>query len=82
MLWSLDSILADLTNHQGAAKGSKKVAQLAPAKSQVTLDCSIYQIPIKVSGGVKTFCACFLCLGCGKLYKVDKLITTINSLSH
>ncbi|KAK6255820.1 hypothetical protein SCA6_017125 [Theobroma cacao] len=36
-LWSLDSILADLTIHQGVAKGSKKVAQQAPSKSQVAI---------------------------------------------
>ncbi|KAL6286803.1 hypothetical protein ACE6H2_011193 [Prunus campanulata] len=37
VLWSLDSILSDLANHQGAAKGSKKVAQQAPSKSQVAI---------------------------------------------
>lgn len=35
VLWSLDSILADLVQHQGASKGSKKVVQQVPSKSQV-----------------------------------------------
>ncbi|XP_021296622.1 uncharacterized protein LOC110425874 [Herrania umbratica] len=44
-LWSLDSILADLTIHQGVAKGSKKVAQQAPSKSQVIVDLiSLYNL--------------------------------------
>lgn len=34
--WSLDSVLDDLAIHQGVAKGSKKVAQQAPSKSQVS----------------------------------------------
>ena len=34
--WSLDSVLADLESHQLAAKGSKKVAQQVPSKSQVS----------------------------------------------
>ncbi|KAB2612376.1 hypothetical protein D8674_034692 [Pyrus ussuriensis x Pyrus communis] len=37
VLWSLDSILADLATHQGVAKGSKKVVQQAPSKSQVAI---------------------------------------------
>lgn len=37
VLWSLDSILADLTSHLGAVKGSKKVVQPAPSKSQVAI---------------------------------------------
>ncbi|GAV76709.1 DUF2359 domain-containing protein [Cephalotus follicularis] len=37
VLWSLDSIFADLASHQSAAKGSKKVVQQAPAKSQVAI---------------------------------------------
>ncbi|KAL5573875.1 hypothetical protein UlMin_023472 [Ulmus minor] len=37
VLWSLDSILADLAIHQGSTKGSKKVAQPAPSKSQVAM---------------------------------------------
>ncbi|XP_060966489.1 uncharacterized protein LOC115718005 isoform X1 [Cannabis sativa] len=36
-LWLLDSILDDLAVHQGTAKGSKKVAQQAPSKSQVAM---------------------------------------------
>lgn len=35
VLWLLDSILADLTSHQGVVKGSKKVAQQSSSKSQV-----------------------------------------------
>ncbi|KAL6959582.1 hypothetical protein U1Q18_039736 [Sarracenia purpurea var. burkii] len=35
--WSLDSILADMAIHQGAIKGTKKVAQQAPAKSQAAI---------------------------------------------
>jgi hypothetical protein len=35
VLWSLDNILADLSNHQAAAKGSKKVVQQTSSKSQV-----------------------------------------------
>ncbi|KAI8536478.1 hypothetical protein RHMOL_Rhmol10G0260300 [Rhododendron molle] len=37
VLWSMDSILADLAIHQGAAKGSKKVVQQASSKSQVAI---------------------------------------------
>ncbi|XP_068304033.1 uncharacterized protein [Pyrus communis] len=37
VLWSLDSILADLASHQGVAKGSKKAVQQAPSKSQVAI---------------------------------------------
>ncbi|KAB5560926.1 hypothetical protein DKX38_005883 [Salix brachista] len=37
VLWSLDSIFADLASHQGVAKGSKKVAQQSPSKSQVAI---------------------------------------------
>ncbi|XP_009801039.1 uncharacterized protein LOC142167941 [Nicotiana tabacum] len=37
VLWSLDSILADLVQHQGASKGSKKVVQQVPSKSQVAM---------------------------------------------
>ncbi|XP_058187128.1 uncharacterized protein LOC131304050 [Rhododendron vialii] len=37
VLWSMDSILADLAIHQGAVKGSKKVVQQASTKSQVAI---------------------------------------------
>ncbi|XP_059307352.1 uncharacterized protein LOC132058937 [Lycium ferocissimum] len=37
VLWSLDSILADLVQHQGAPKGSKKVVQQVTSKSQVAM---------------------------------------------
>ncbi|XP_059623136.1 uncharacterized protein LOC132266301 [Cornus florida] len=37
VLWSMDSILADLAIHQGAVKGPKKVVQDFPAKSQVAM---------------------------------------------
>ncbi|MBA0847985.1 hypothetical protein Goshw_026445 [Gossypium schwendimanii] len=37
VLWSLDSIQADLASHQGATKGSKKVPQPAPSKSLVAI---------------------------------------------
>ncbi|KAF3445206.1 hypothetical protein FNV43_RR14900 [Rhamnella rubrinervis] len=37
VFWSLDSILADLASHQGTVKGSKKVVQQAPSKSQVAI---------------------------------------------
>ncbi|CAK7344077.1 unnamed protein product [Dovyalis caffra] len=37
VLWSLDSIFADFASHQGVAKGSKKVVQQSPAKSQVAI---------------------------------------------
>ncbi|KAM1132718.1 hypothetical protein ACFX19_047780 [Malus domestica] len=37
VLWSLDSILADLATHQGVAKGSKKAVQQASSKSQVAI---------------------------------------------
>jgi hypothetical protein len=36
VLWSLDSILADLASQQGGSKGSKKGAQQASSKSQVS----------------------------------------------
>lgn len=36
VLWSLDSILADLACQQSVAKGSKKGVQHASSKSQVT----------------------------------------------
>lgn len=37
VLWSIDSILADLASHQGPVKGSKKVVQQASSKSQVAI---------------------------------------------
>ncbi|KAL9392045.1 hypothetical protein Peur_015965 [Populus x canadensis] len=37
VLWSLDSIFADLASHQEVAKGSKKVVQRSPSKSRVAL---------------------------------------------
>ncbi|KAJ6926480.1 hypothetical protein NC651_010792 [Populus alba x Populus x berolinensis] len=37
VLWSLDSIFADLASHQGVAKGSKKVVQRSPSKSLVAI---------------------------------------------
>ncbi|KAL1090413.1 hypothetical protein V6Z11_D07G086700 [Gossypium hirsutum] len=37
VLWSLDSIQADLASHQGATKGSKKVPQPALSKSLVAI---------------------------------------------
>ncbi|RDX64468.1 Transmembrane protein 214-A [Mucuna pruriens] len=37
VLWSLDSILADLASHQGVVKGSKNVAQQSSSKSQVAI---------------------------------------------
>ncbi|XWS36893.1 hypothetical protein CRYUN_Cryun20dG0124600 [Craigia yunnanensis] len=37
VLWSLDSILADLASHQGVTKGSKKVTQQASSKSLVAI---------------------------------------------
>ncbi|CAL0317692.1 unnamed protein product [Lupinus luteus] len=37
VLWSLDSIFADLASHQGVAKGSKKVTQQSSSKSQVAI---------------------------------------------
>ncbi|XP_057416104.1 uncharacterized protein LOC130710767 [Lotus japonicus] len=37
VLWSLDSILADLGSHQTVAKGSKKAVQQATSKSQVAI---------------------------------------------
>ncbi|KAI3763756.1 hypothetical protein L2E82_13753 [Cichorium intybus] len=37
LLWSLDSILADFASQQSGTKGSKKVAQKTPSKSQVGL---------------------------------------------
>nr|XP_011467280.1 PREDICTED: uncharacterized protein LOC101303944 [Fragaria vesca subsp. vesca] len=36
VLWSLDCILADLSNHQGGTKGSKKVVQ-QPSRCQVAI---------------------------------------------
>ncbi|XP_057441977.1 uncharacterized protein LOC130733736 [Lotus japonicus] len=37
VLWSLDSILADLASHQGVVKGSKKGVQQPSSKSQVAI---------------------------------------------
>ncbi|XP_071712967.1 uncharacterized protein [Rutidosis leptorrhynchoides] len=37
VVWCLDSIIADLALHQGTVKGSKKVVQQAPSKSQVAI---------------------------------------------
>ncbi|KAJ6312693.1 hypothetical protein OIU77_014254 [Salix suchowensis] len=37
VLWSLDSILADLVSQQGGSKGSKKGVQQASSKSQVAM---------------------------------------------
>ncbi|KAL1308200.1 hypothetical protein HN51_050133 [Arachis hypogaea] len=45
VLWSLDSILADLTIHQGVVKGNKKVVQQQPsAKSQVAIFVALAMI--------------------------------------
>lgn len=44
VLWSLDSILTDLASHQGTVKGSKKVIQQAPSKSQVTISHTMLQV--------------------------------------
>lgn len=44
VLWSLDSILADLASHQGTVKGSKKVLQQAPSKSQVTISHTMLHV--------------------------------------
>lgn len=49
VLWSLDSIIADLVQHEGASKGSKKAVQQVSSKSQV--------IPF-------TFCGCFVFSAC------------------
>jgi len=38
VIWSLDSILADITSHQGTVKGSKKVVQQSSSKSQVPFE--------------------------------------------
>lgn len=37
VLWSLDSIIADLVQHEGASKGSKKAVQQVSSKSQVAM---------------------------------------------
>ncbi|KAL3568379.1 hypothetical protein D5086_031030 [Populus alba] len=37
VLWSMDSIFADLASHQGVTKGSKKVVQQSPSKSLVAI---------------------------------------------
>ncbi|PIA26587.1 hypothetical protein AQUCO_09100039v1 [Aquilegia coerulea] len=37
ILWSLDTIFADLANHQGVTKGSKKVVQQGSSKAQVAI---------------------------------------------
>ncbi|KAK7385682.1 hypothetical protein VNO78_31478 [Psophocarpus tetragonolobus] len=37
VLWSLDSILADVASHQGDVKGSKKEVQQSSSKSQVAI---------------------------------------------
>ncbi|KAM7279281.1 hypothetical protein ACFE04_006415 [Oxalis oulophora] len=37
VLWSLDNIMTDITNHEAIAKGSKKVVQQEPPKSQVAI---------------------------------------------
>ncbi|KAI9379655.1 hypothetical protein POPTR_017G124300v4 [Populus trichocarpa] len=37
VLWSVDSIFADLASHQGVTKGSKKVVQQSPSKSLVAI---------------------------------------------
>ena len=44
VLWLLDNIHADLEIHQGTVKGSKKVSQQAPSKSQVSL-CFLVYLP-------------------------------------
>ena len=42
VLWSLDSILADFAAQQASAKGSKKGAQNASSKSQVSVVASLF----------------------------------------
>lgn len=37
LLWSLDSILADLASQQAVAKGTKKAVQQTTSKSQVDI---------------------------------------------
>lgn len=37
VLWSLDSIITDLAQHEGASKGSKKAVQQVSSKSQVAM---------------------------------------------
>ncbi|XP_011021372.1 PREDICTED: uncharacterized protein LOC105123462 [Populus euphratica] len=37
VLWSVDSIFADLASHQGVTKGSRKVVQQSPSKSLVAI---------------------------------------------
>lgn len=37
VLWSLDSIIVDLVQHEGASKGSKRVVQQVSSKSQVAM---------------------------------------------
>lgn len=49
MLWSLDSIITDLVQHEGASKGSKKAVQQVSSKSQVMSF---------------TFCLCFVVSAC------------------
>lgn len=44
VLWSLDSILADLAIHQGVLKGSKKVVQQASSNSQVSFHHVMFDI--------------------------------------
>jgi hypothetical protein len=45
VLWSVDSIFADLASHQGVTKGSKKVVQQSPSKSLVAFrNISLYMI--------------------------------------
>ncbi|KAI5431560.1 hypothetical protein KIW84_035663 [Lathyrus oleraceus] len=46
LLWSLDSILADLGSQQTVTKGSKKVVQEVTSKSQETLKASVSLFPI------------------------------------
>ncbi|MCD7451674.1 hypothetical protein HAX54_012995 [Datura stramonium] len=41
VLWSLDSILSDLVQHEGASKGSKKVVQQVSSKSQAHHSLSV-----------------------------------------
>lgn len=40
VLWSLDSIFADLASQQPSGKGAKKAVQQTTSKSQVSLSCS------------------------------------------
>ncbi|KAG4953814.1 hypothetical protein JHK87_039408 [Glycine soja] len=55
VLWSLDSIVADLASHQGVVKGYKKAVQQSSSKSQIV---ELFTAHYVFAHGVARFLSC------------------------